>query len=37
MVKNDKGEYEFKEASLSMLKGIIKDGQGKLIEFGRSN
>lgn len=33
MVKNDKGEYEFKEASLSMLKGIIKDGQGKLIEF----
>ncbi|EIN14864.1 Hypothetical protein, predicted transmembrane protein [Mycoplasmopsis agalactiae 14628] len=33
MVKNDKGEYEFKEASLSMLKGIIKDGQGNLIEF----
>lgn len=33
MVKNDKGEYEFKEASLSMLKGIIKDGKGNLIEF----
>lgn len=37
MVKNDKGEYEFKEASLSMLKGIIKDGQGKLIEFEEVN
>ncbi|WP_430002235.1 PDxFFG protein [Mycoplasmopsis bovis] len=37
MVKNDNGEYEFKEASLSMLKGIIKDGQGKLIEFEEVN
>lgn len=33
MVKNDKGEYEFKEVSFLMFKGIIKDGKGNLIEF----
>ncbi|MBZ4212805.1 PDxFFG protein [Mycoplasma sp. U97] len=33
MYKNEKGEYKFLPASLSMLKGLIKDGLGNEIQF----
>ncbi|MGV2392580.1 UNVERIFIED_CONTAM: hypothetical protein O8I53_06210 [Campylobacter lari] len=38
MVKDPQtGEYTFKKGSLAMLKGILKDGQGNLVDFEEIN
>ncbi|AIA29306.1 membrane protein [Mycoplasmopsis californica] len=37
MVKGEDGKYSFKAASLDMLKGVLKDGQGNLIDFETVN
>ncbi|WP_051630094.1 PDxFFG protein [Mycoplasma simbae] len=33
MVKDENGKYVFKKAALDMLQGVLKDGQGKFINF----